>query len=235
MVGARIGSWVLLAIAAPAPAPDAETLFSELLRAHDPQGRWAAAAFNLQLRETRPDGTSRERTLEIDNAAGSVAWRTERDGRRVDVRVHGEAVDARLDGRRDFSAEEAERFRLSPELARRMRNYYLYLYGLPMKWRDPGTHLDPQVVRQRFGGRDCWRLRIHYDPEVGGDVWYAWIDPDTFTLVGTGFHHDEAARDGEHIVFEGLADVAGMRLPRRRAWTVAIDDRYLGTDEIVDP
>ena len=44
---------------------------------------------------------------------------------------------------------ELERYRLRPAQVLSRRNSDLYLWGLPMKLKDPGTRLDPRVMRRR--------------------------------------------------------------------------------------
>jgi hypothetical protein len=40
-----------------------------------------------------------------------------------------------------------------------MRNYYTFLYGLPMKLADPGTIIDPVVVKKEFMGKEYLVLK----------------------------------------------------------------------------
>ena len=113
-----------------------------------------------------------------------------------------------------------------------MRNYYDYLWGLPMKLRDPGTRLGA-VTRVEVDGEPRWRLRVTYDPEVGSDVWDFDFDPETYALAGYRFFHDEAAGDGEWIALDGEIEGRGLRIPQTRAWYMNVDDEFLGTDKLV--
>lgn len=79
------------------------------------------------------------------------------------------------------------------------RDYYGDLAGLPMKLRDPGTLIDPDVAATDFIGRQIQSIRVTYDAELGGDTWYFYFDPESAQLVGRRFYHDEAANDGEYI------------------------------------
>ncbi len=40
--------------------------------------------------------------------------------------------------------------------------------------------------------------------------------------------------DGEYILLEGERDVLGMRIPVERRWFTNAEDRYLGTDVLVE-
>ncbi len=232
---ALVTLFLLALLMAPAPAPSAEQLLSETIRFHDPGQAWGRAAFSIALEESRPNGPSRQTRLTFDASNDVFKLQTERDGHLIELTVRGDEVAATMDGSTDFSDEDAHKYRLSPDRARWIRNYYLYLYGLPMKFRDAGAHLDPLPVREEFEGQDAWKLRITYDPETGEDIWYVWIDPNDYRMLGYGFHHDEAKADGEIVILEGLVETAGMQLPRARRWIVVADGRHLGTDTIVEP
>jgi len=58
-----------------------------------------------------------------------------------------------------------------------IRNYYSYLWGMPMKLRDPGTRLDPEIRETTFEGRPVRALKFTYGAEVGSDTlhfyWHA--------------------------------------------------------------
>ena len=200
---------------------------------HDSDGRFATSAIAIELSESRPDGGVRKTSLVIDNGRGRFEMRrVVDDGREVYIRVDGDDVTVSLDGSTTFSAEEAEQYRLAPEQAKRTRNYYIYLYGLPMKLLDSGTRLDPETREKEYQGHAVYELKVTYDEAVGQDTWYFYLDRKTFALVGYRFYHDESKNDGEYIVLEGEASGAGLKLPKTRKWYRHEDDGFLGTDII---
>jgi len=137
-----------------------------------------------------------------------------------------------LNGSAEISDAKREEHRLDCDRVVLYRDYYTYLWGMPMKLRDPGTRLDPGVSDAVFQGRQVKSLRVTYDPEVGGDTWYFYFDPDSAALVGYRFFHDESANDGEYIVLEGEVSGGGLRLPKARTWFTNAEDRLLGTDTL---
>ena len=64
-----------------------------------------------------------------------------------------------------------------------MKDYYTYLYGLPMKLKDPGTIVDPKVTKKRFKGKRYLVLKVSYDQEVGKDTWYFYFDQSTLSAL----------------------------------------------------
>ncbi len=211
----------------------AKELLDRSIAYHDPQGIWMKSSHRLLLSETRPNGTVRKTTIVIDNREGSFRMtRSVTDGPDTEIYVKGDTVEAKLMGSTEFSSEAAEENRLTPEAAIRTRNYYLYLYGLPMKLLDPGTRLDPKTRRASFLGKDVLELKVTYDEDVGKDTWYFYFEPKTTSLVGYRFYHDEEKNDGEYITLEEEIRSGEIRLPRIRKWYTNDENKHLGTDKI---
>lgn len=213
------------------PVPSAEELVERTLAYHDPGGAWAAGRHRFRLREERPGSRDRATVVTLEPGTRGFAFRSEREGRVLEARLDDGGCTATIDGVADFSAELRDRYRLSCEGLAWLRAYYGYLLGLPMKLRDPGTRLGA-VERTRFADQDVLALRVTYDAEVGSDVWYFYVDPATHALVGARFYHDEAAGDGEYLVFEGETAADGARWPRARRWYTNAEGEYLGADII---
>lgn len=222
-----------VALAPAAPAVDAGELLAAAIAYHDAEGVWERGSFRIVLEESRPDGGSRETAIVIDNAAGHFMMRRQAGDDLIEAMVRDDDCQVRLNGSDDIPPERAEELRLGCDALQRTRDYYVYLYGLPMKLRDPGTRIDPEVEKTTFQGRDVLGIRVTYDPDVGSDTWYFYFDTDPKALVGYRFYHDESANDGEYITLEGEATGAGLRLPKTRSWYTHQGDRHLGTDTIV--
>lgn len=217
---------------------DARKLLERSIAHHDPEGQWASGAFRFEFEESRPDGSVRETLVTVDNRTGGFEYATTRDGAAIGGILTPESCTLTLNASEEISDEDREQHRLTCDRLEWLRNYYAYLWGLPMKLEDAGTLLDPEVRRTTFEGRDVLAIKVTYEEPVGGDTWYFYLDPETTALVGYRFYHDESANDGEYIVLEGVAvedhaDGAGMRLPKTRAWYVNADDELLGTDTLV--
>ncbi len=210
-------------------ASAAEQLIARSVAHHDPEGIWSSFRGELRLREIRPDGGGRTADVSLDVPASGFRYAAAMDGLDVVKVVEDGRCEATVDGRAP-DPQTAERLRLSCDQLQRSRNYYLYLWGLPMKLRDEGTIVHPEVLETDFQGRPVLAAKVTYDPEVGSDTWYFYFQPESAEMVGYRFYHDEALGDGEYITLEGRADVGSMRLPARRRWYTNADDRFLGED-----
>jgi hypothetical protein len=206
-----------------------EALLERSIKYHDPKGQWGKKPVTLQLKETRPGGSDRSTSITIDLKKGSFLLDQMREGNRLVYRVAGEACSYELNGSSEISEADLKKYRLNCDRAKTMRDYYTYLWGLPMKLTDAGTILQ-EVKMDDFMGKQAYSLKVTYSPEVGADIWYFYFDPSTYALIGYRFYHDEAANDGEYITLEGEEKIKNFRFPKERKWYMHKDEKFLGTD-----
>ncbi|MDX1578530.1 MAG: DUF6503 family protein [Gemmatimonadota bacterium] len=231
--GAAEGSSAAEVGDATAERTPARELLNRSIDFHDPGRLWGARGITMTW--TGTDGEGEERVameLHFFPDASRFAMDGRYAGSSIEYEAGRHSWSAIVDGESDLSADVIERMRLGREEGFFWRSYYAFLAGLPMKLLDPGTRLDSEVMQTTFDGRPVLAVRATYDPDVGGDTWYFYFDPASAELVGARFYHDESANDGEYLVFEGLIESEGLRLPKRRRWYVNADDRFLGADEI---
>lgn len=197
---------------------------------HDPQGKWDTGVFSLRLYESRPGNDYRLTDLRIDNAEGSFTLDRRTGPEHVYRYTDADTCIVLVNGEEKMfvQAESIEALRCRDNA--RYQDYYTYLWGLPMKLRDAGTIIAPQVHRRDYFGKELLELKVTYEPRVGGDSWYFYFDPETYALSGYQFYHDEAANDGEYILLEDEVEIDGVRLPAKRYWYTHEDRRYLGSD-----
>jgi len=217
-----------------AQPPTAEEILARSIAYHDPQGVWGRFDGSFSIRMETPDKPDRMSHIRIDQPRSSFGIRIVQDGVETELSLDQGECRLRYNGSESFSEEVATTHRLTCERARLWRDYYSYLYGLPMKLKDAGTVLAPLVPTKVFKGKEYRVLKVTYDKSVGKDTWYFYLDPDTYALKVYQFFHDEAKNDGEYILLEGEAQIGGMRLPKKRSWYTNTGDRYLGTDILID-
>ncbi len=211
-----------------------EELLQKSIDFHDPQAKWSKVDMKLVIDMVSPNGSTRASKVLINNEKGTFELRTVNNGLETMSKV--DALDScsfTVNYRPVANQAQADSLRLTPYFARRMRNYYSFLYGLPMKLRDNGTIIDPTVRKTTFEGKQVLSLKVTYDEAVGADIWYFYFNPDTYAMVGYRFFHDESLNDGEYITLEGMAIQNGMRLPKNRTWYMNVDDKLLGTDNLI--
>lgn len=224
---------------ASAGAESAADLLARSIAHHDPQGIWFEGHFELSLETVYSDMLAEQRGIKESTSSlwlapghGEFRCVLRRNGNEIEYRVHGDEATTLLNGSADISDEDRTSARLAEPTM--YRDYFEYLWGMPMKLHDPGTRIDPNVGETQFADRAALVLRVTYDPEVGSDVWDFFFDPDSAALIGYRFFHDESDNDGEYIVFSGeMHDPAsGLRLPAERAWYYNDGRGHLATDTL---
>ena len=205
-------------------------LLQKSIEYHDPQGKWPVFKGGLHLVETRPDASDRKTHLHLNNKTAYFELIQHRDENElVHVLENGECFQL-LNKSRDISGEDREQHELNCDRTYLLRNYYLYLWGLPMKLKDTGTQVHDEVGNTEFQGKQVLSLKVTYDKAVGKDTWYFYFNPDNYALVGYRFFHDETKNDGEYITLEGEKTIKGIRFPKNRKWFTNQDEKFLGED-----
>lgn len=221
-----------LASAQQADKMSAEEVLEKSIAYHDPHHQWGQLSGSFSIRSTRPEKSERISLIRWDQPRSFFRIEMTPEETEIGLQMAGDACSLEYGGNPEFSSEIAEKYRLTCERARMWRDYYTYLYGLPMKLRDPGTRLNPAVEHRSFMGKEYLVLKVTYDEAVGKDTWYFYFNPDSYAMEVYQFFHDETQNDGEYILLDGKASLGSMRVPASRTWYTNAEDRLLGTDHL---
>ncbi|WP_426061410.1 DUF6503 family protein [Hymenobacter sp. B1770] len=209
-------------------------LVQKTIAYHDPKGKWPTLKTRLYFQSTSASGKVSTFEVELDNAAGYFCHISHPEGGREVVKgvVNGQEV-LLLDGKQDFSDADRKQFRLAVGAAQGTRNFYTYLYGLPMKLRDAGTRVTPEAGLQPLLGKRYPTIQVSYDPAVGQDTWSFYLDPRRYALRAYRFYQQKEPNDGEYVVLDQELVVSGVKLPKERKWYLNKDEAYLATDVLL--
>lgn len=208
----------------------ASELLDKAITYHDPNDLWDVFQGKLFITMSTPDGNDRFSEVEINLPREYFKLTSSKDDVVIEQTIDKGNCSLTLNGNTTISDEDRKTHRISCKRAKMMKDYYTYLYGLPMKLKDPGTQLDSVVQTKHFKGKDYLTLKVTYDQSVGEDVWYFYFDPDNYAMEVYQFFHDESKNDGEYILLSDLENVASIKMPKTRAWYYNSDNTYLGTD-----
>lgn len=206
------------------------TLLQKSIEYHDPNQQWATFDGTLRLTEEKTSRENRERKVEIDNKKGTFYYWQKVDNDIAESWLEKDSCHFQLNGKKDLSTAEITDHRLNCNHTKILRNYYSYIYGLPMKLQDEGTILGDKVLETTFDKQEVYGLKVTYDPTVGKDIWYFYFDKKDYHLVGYRFYHDEEKNDGEYIHLAEEAIINGVKMPRVRTWYTHQEDKLLGID-----
>ena len=193
--------------------PIAELILEKTINYHDPAREWGKFNNRLFL-STEIENKEVKTTVEIDNSRGF--FKSLEPDKQTEVGIEMDSC---------FVIQGA----MDCDKIKRTRNYYLYLWGLPMKLMDAGTELDTRVKEEEFSGFSCYVLKVSYQK----DVWYFFIDKTTYALRGYSFYFDEPTKKGEVIYLEDEMIISKMKIPKIRKWYKTDDGKYLGTDVLI--
>lgn len=205
-------------------------LLKRAIEYHDPNGNWSRFNGSFQVTMKSPNTSDRVSTIYLNVPASEFSLEVKKDNDLYRYDIKDNECNITLNGNNTISQKDRERLRLSCERGRMYKDYYTYLYGLPMKLKDPGTLIDPVVTTKTFKNKEYLVLKVNYEKEVGDDTWYFYFDPHTYAMEVYQFYHDESKNDGEYILLEGIEVINGIKMPKTRAWYYNKDDKYLGTD-----
>ncbi len=212
---------------------NAEFVIEQSISYHDPGNRLSDARVRMVFAETRPGSTDRKSTVILQPSRAYFALERSVDEQRIFMEINGDAFRFALNGKTDLTPEELSEHRLTPDRARTMRDYYHYLWFMPMKLKDQGTRILPGCKKVNYFGKSLYEVKVTYYADVGSDIWYFYFDPENYALSGYRFYHDEEVGDGEYILFDGELEVDGIRIPNRRSWYTHGDNRFLGEDTLL--
>jgi len=207
-------------------------LLEKAIEYHDPQGHWPSFNHILNVTMTTPNAPDRVSKITINLPKRFFQVIATKEGTTTEYTIDKGNCTIALNSKTNISDEELKANNLSCERANRYKNYYTYLYGLPMKLKDPGTIIHEKVEQKTFKGKSYLTLKVSYDEAVGSDVWYFYFNPKTYAMEVYQFYHDEAKNDGEYILLSETETIHGIKMPKIRAWYTNKENKYLGTDTL---
>jgi hypothetical protein len=214
-----------------------EELLGKAISYHDPEGNWNQFNGELFITMKTPKGADRDSHLKINlpEEYFYIKNSSPKDTITKEFTLQKEACTIAFCGSTAFTPEVAKKNRLTCKSANFYKNYYTYLFGLPMKLKDPGTTIYEKVEKKVFKGKEYLVLKVSYDEAVGKDVWFFYFDPKSYAMeVYQFFRSDKEGAiklaTGEYILLSETKVVNDIKMPKNRAWYFNKDDKYLGTD-----
>ncbi|QOD59472.1 hypothetical protein H9I45_08815 [Polaribacter haliotis] len=204
-------------------------LLEKAIKFHDPNGNWETFKGELFVTMEMPKSSPRKSRIRINLPEQYFLVKAVKDTIVTEYAIHKGDCSMAINGNTKPSEKLKKKHGLSCERANLYKNYYTYLYGLPMKLKDKGTIIDKKVERKTFKGKEYLVLKATYSKEVGKDTWYFYFDPKTYAMEVYQFFK-EAKDSGEYILLSGLETINGVKMPKNRAWYYNKDNGYLGTD-----
>jgi hypothetical protein len=206
-----------------------DELLEKAIQFHDPKGNWKTFEGALFVTMVTPENANRKSEIKINLPEQYFSVKAVSNAISSEYTLHKGVCTAGINGNSNPSEALKKKHNLNCERAKMYKNYYTYLYGLPMKLKDEGTIIDQKVAKKVFKGKEYLVLKATYKQEVGKDTWYFYFDPKTYAMEVYQFF--KVAKDsGEYILLSGLETINGIKMPKNRAWYYNKNDGHLGTD-----
>ncbi|WP_282133883.1 DUF6503 family protein [Seonamhaeicola maritimus] len=210
-------------------------LLDKAIAYHDPNNNWKTFNGRLNITMEIPKKSSRHSDIQINLPNDFFQVIATRDSSTTRMTIDKGICSYALNNSEKISEEDKKKYALNCERANLYKNYYTYLYGLPMKLKDPGTLINSKVEERTFKGKNYFVLKVNYDVNVGSDIWYFYFNPKTFAMEIYQFYKtDENGYQkndsGEYIILTKEKTINGIKMPKNRAWYYNKNDELLGTD-----
>jgi len=218
---------------------NAEQLIKASVNYHDPNSNWKTFKDTLIVKMTTPKQTPRVSKVFINHLKNNFYLEVEKDGNVSSYSIAGNKCDLKLNGKSNFNESEAQKFNLNCNRGSMLKNYYTYLYGMPMKILDPGAIITNKVERKSFHGKDYLVIKVSYSPAVGSDTWFFYFNPNTYALEAYQFFRNDNNGNlindtGEYILFEGETNINHIKVPKIRKWYDNKNNTFLGEDSLLN-
>jgi len=205
-------------------------LLEKAIQYHDPQGNWETFKGTFFITMETPNRPNRDSEIKIDIPEQYFYVKATQGENVTEYAVNKGDCSIAFNGDKNPSDELIKKHKLTCERAKMYKDYYTYLYVMPMKLKDPGTIIHEQVNLNKFMGEMYLTLKVTYKKEVGEDTWYFYFNQENYAMEAYQFYHDEEKNDGEYILFTGEEEINGIKMPKERAWYYNKNQQYLGTD-----
>lgn len=206
-------------------------LLEKAIQYHDPNGNWETFNGTLFVTMKTPKSPERKSEIKINLPQESFYVKATRGENTTEYTLDKQECKIAFNGQENPSEAILKEHKLSCDRAKLYKNYYTYLYGLPMKLKDNGTIIDEKVERKKFKGKEYFVLKATYDKTVGKDTWYFYFNPETYAMEVYQFYKSKP-NSGEYILLSEEELINGIKFPKNRAWYYNKDNGYLGTDHL---
>ena len=118
-------------------------LLKKTISYHDPNSKWDSFDGNFIVTSESPKRSIRKSIISLNNSESFFGIEVHQDENIITSILDNNDCSIMFNGKFIFSNEVKDKYRLDCERVKYLRNYYTYLYGLPMKLNDPGTIIEP--------------------------------------------------------------------------------------------
>lgn len=215
--------------------PTSEEVLNKSIAYHDPEHKWNSFNSDFKVSMVSPNKSVRDSYISINLPQELFTLQYNKDSIQIAYKLFKENCNIEINNKTVTDKTIFETYKISCDRGNTMKNYYTYLYGLPMKLKDEGTLIKPNVTQKTLNNKTYYVIEVHYQKAVGSDIWFFYFDKTTYAMEVYQFFKSDASGQlikdsGEYILLEDIEIINGIKMPKRRAWYYNKNNGYLGTD-----
>ncbi|WP_422080941.1 DUF6503 family protein [Ulvibacterium sp.] len=207
-----------------------ELLVKKSVQYHDPNDEWQTFKGQFIIKSEKEPVE-----LTLDNALGIAHWsEVLKNGDTLTGGfVHKDTCIVRRNGKDIPPKGELENFFLDCKSIIERTNYWIYMYGLPMKLDDNQVNFvgNPQLTT--FQEEKLWVLKVNYNLTQSEEYWKFYFDPRTFALRIAQFFHPALHPDSEYIIYHEIEKINGIVIPTKHSWYLFNKKEFIGSEKLI--
>jgi hypothetical protein len=211
---------------------NAKQIVEKCLLAHDPTLKYLKNRHEYLYKIQRENQADRAFGLVLDWKNDFFQYRVKNDS--IDYFQLFKKGDCKssINGNSKPTSDQIIKYQLDCDRTKYLKNVYFYLFGLPFKLKDEGVIIHDLVEEVIFNEKASFKIKVSFDEKVGSDIWYFYIDKQTFLMNGYQFYHNYLKNDGEFIYLKNYEKINGVFIAKTKLWHWNKDQKHFRTDAI---
>lgn len=192
----------------------AQEIIDKAIKFHDPNNQWNSlnAKFLFESSFSFNDSVPEELHLSINNPQNQFTYKNL--DRKVEIYYDNDSCEV-------ISADG------SCGGYSWTKNFYPYIWGLPMKLKDPGVTPESTWKKDTINGFNVYQVLVNYEAEN----FKFYFDQKDYQLRAFEFLKNDDSGKGEIIFLKDLFEFNGIKFPAYRKW-MELNRELIGTNEV---
>lgn len=192
-----------------------EEIISKSIQFHDPHSHWSKfqATMNFESSFSWNDSIPEHLELTFDNFNNHFNYINH--DRKVEIDFHPD------------SCKGIPQNELCNSYAWTYK-FYPYVWGLPMKLKDPGIQPEKGIKKTALKNDSVWEIQVNYEAE---NFWF-YFDDQNYQLRAFKFIKNDTSAHGEIVILDKLQEVQSINFPKHKTW-LNLDSSLIGTNELI--
>ncbi len=211
-----------------------KSIIEKAIHYHDPDNSWSFFKGNFLIDLTK--GDEKEVVfLTVDNGKSTAIWKELLKNN--DTLTGGFIKDSCIlqRNRKNIPQEgQLENFMLDCKSITERTQYWIYMFGLPMKLQDEAVNFVGQPEKVSFLGQTFWQITVNYNSKQSEEYWKFFFDPQTFAFKIAQYFHPALDGDSEYIIYEEEEKINGITIPAKHSWYLFNNREFIGSEKLLN-